>query len=52
MAIGLVQAAVNLGGAALSADRRSDGVLEQVLGRLSLEPSVTAARWRIEALTE
>jgi putative Mg2+ transporter-C (MgtC) family protein len=38
--------------AVMSADRRSDGVLEQVAGRLSLEPSVTAARWRIEAVTE
>jgi putative Mg2+ transporter-C (MgtC) family protein len=38
--------------AVLSADRRSDGVLEQIVGRLSLEPSVTAARWRVEAVTE
>jgi putative Mg2+ transporter-C (MgtC) family protein len=38
--------------AVLSADRRSDSVLEQVVGRLSLEPSVTAARWRVEALIE
>jgi hypothetical protein len=27
-------------------------VLEQIVGRLSLEPSVTAARWRVEAVTE
>jgi len=33
--------------AELSADRRSDSVLEQIVGRLSLEPSVTAARWRV-----
>jgi len=38
--------------AVLSADRRSDSVLEQIVGRLSLEPSVTAARWRIEAVME
>jgi putative Mg2+ transporter-C (MgtC) family protein len=38
--------------AALSAERRSDGILEQIVGRLSLEPSVTAARWRVEAVTE
>jgi len=31
---------------------RADGVLEQTVGRLSLEPSVTAARWRVEAVTE
>ncbi|HEY4445879.1 MAG TPA: MgtC/SapB family protein [Steroidobacteraceae bacterium] len=38
--------------AAMSADRRSDGILEQIVGRLSLEPSVTAARWRVEAVAE
>jgi putative Mg2+ transporter-C (MgtC) family protein len=38
--------------AVMSADRRSDGILEQIVGRLSLEPSVTAARWRVEAVTE
>jgi putative Mg2+ transporter-C (MgtC) family protein len=38
--------------AVLSADHRSDGVLEQIVGRLSLEPSITAARWRVEAVTE
>jgi putative Mg2+ transporter-C (MgtC) family protein len=38
--------------AMLSADWRSDGVLEQVVGRLSLEPSVTAARWRVETVAE
>jgi putative Mg2+ transporter-C (MgtC) family protein len=34
--------------AVLSADSRSDSILEQTVGRLSLEPSVTAARWRVE----
>jgi putative Mg2+ transporter-C (MgtC) family protein len=38
--------------AMLSADRRSDSILEQIVGRLSLEPSVTAARWRVEPLNE
>ena len=35
-----------------SADRGSDSVLEQIVGRLSLEPSVTAARWRVETSSE
>jgi putative Mg2+ transporter-C (MgtC) family protein len=38
--------------AELSADRRSDSVLEQIVGRLSLEPAVTAARWRVETAIE
>jgi len=38
--------------AELSADRNSDSVLEQIVGRLSLEPSVTAARWRVEPSIE
>jgi len=38
--------------AELSADRQSDSVLEQIVGRLSLEPSVTAARWRVETAIE
>jgi putative Mg2+ transporter-C (MgtC) family protein len=38
--------------AVLSSERRSDSVLEQIVGRLSLEPSVTAARWRVETITE
>jgi putative Mg2+ transporter-C (MgtC) family protein len=38
--------------AVLSADRRSDGVLEQIVGRLSLEPAVTAAGWRVETIAE
>jgi putative Mg2+ transporter-C (MgtC) family protein len=38
--------------AEVSADRGSDNVLEQIVGRLSLEPSVTAARWRVEPSLE
>jgi putative Mg2+ transporter-C (MgtC) family protein len=38
--------------AVLSADRRADGVLEQIVGRLSLEPAVTAAGWRVETVAE
>jgi len=38
--------------AELSADRSSDSVLEQIVGRLSLEPAVTAARWRVETSIE
>jgi len=38
--------------AALSADTRSDGILEQIVGNLSLEPAVTAASWHIEPLAE
>lgn len=33
--------------AELTADARADKTLEQIVGRLSLEPAVTAARWRI-----
>lgn len=33
--------------AALRADKRSDAVLERVVGRLSLEAAVTSARWRV-----
>ena len=33
--------------AALSAEKRNDVVLERVVGRLSLEPAVTSARWRV-----
>jgi putative Mg2+ transporter-C (MgtC) family protein len=36
--------------AMVHADARTDKVIEQIVGRLSLEPSVTAARWRVEAL--
>lgn len=33
--------------AGLSADARADQAIEQIVGRLSLEPAVTAVRWRI-----
>ncbi len=33
--------------ASLLADAPADAVLEQMVGRLSLEPAVTAARWRV-----
>lgn len=36
--------------ASVRADSRQDRVLEQIVGRLSLEPLVTAARWRLEAV--
>lgn len=36
--------------ARVHADARADKVIEQIVGRLSLEPSVTAARWRVETL--
>lgn len=38
--------------AMVHADTRSDRLIEQIVGRLSLEPSVTAARWRVETLSE
>jgi putative Mg2+ transporter-C (MgtC) family protein len=38
--------------ASVTAEGRPDGALEQIVGRLSLEPTVTAARWRVEALVE
>jgi putative Mg2+ transporter-C (MgtC) family protein len=38
--------------AELSAERGADSVLEQIVGRLSLEPAVTAARWRVETSIE
>jgi len=34
--------------AALSAQIRVDSAVEQIVGRLSLEPAVTAARWSVE----
>lgn len=34
--------------ATVRADTRQDRTLEQIVGRLSLEPLVTAARWRLE----
>lgn len=30
------------------AAKRNDSALEQILGRLSLEPNVTAATWQID----
>jgi putative Mg2+ transporter-C (MgtC) family protein len=38
--------------AVVTAEGRSESTLEQIVGRLSLEPAVTAARWRVEALAE
>lgn len=35
--------------AAVRAESRQDRLLEQIVGRLSLEPLVTAARWRLSA---
>jgi putative Mg2+ transporter-C (MgtC) family protein len=29
-------------------DGKADAPIEQIIGRLSLEPQVTAARWRLE----
>ncbi|RTL63051.1 MAG: MgtC/SapB family protein [Hyphomicrobiales bacterium] len=34
--------------AIVRSDVRSDAILEQIVGRLSLEPTVTAARWSIQ----
>jgi putative Mg2+ transporter-C (MgtC) family protein len=34
------------------AHSKSDAILEQVVGRLSLEPTVSAASWRVEPLME
>lgn len=36
--------------AAVRADSRQDRLLEQIVGRLSLEPLVMAARWRLDAV--
>lgn len=38
--------------ALIRSDTRSDTALEQIVGRLSLEPAVTAARWRVEPAGE
>lgn len=38
--------------ASLIASQRSDTALEHIVGRLSLEPAVTAARWRVDAIAE
>ncbi len=39
-------------GASLVSAGRNDAVLEQIVGRLSLEPAITAARWRVEPALE
>ncbi|MBX9846997.1 MAG: MgtC/SapB family protein [Xanthobacteraceae bacterium] len=36
----------------MTAQARSDAVLERIVGRLSLEPTVSAASWRVEHLVE
>ncbi|HEY2615759.1 MAG TPA: MgtC/SapB family protein [Acetobacteraceae bacterium] len=36
----------------LTAHSRSDAVLEQIVGRLSLEPTVSAAGWSVEPIVE
>lgn len=38
--------------ATVTSDQREDTALEQIVGRLSLERMVTAARWRVDALAE
>uniref|UniRef100_UPI0019547BC1 hypothetical protein n=1 Tax=Proteus mirabilis TaxID=584 RepID=UPI0019547BC1 len=38
--------------AQLTAQSSSDAVLEQIVGRLSLEPSVSAASWSVGPLLE
>ncbi|MCP4615433.1 MAG: MgtC/SapB family protein [Bradyrhizobium sp.] len=38
--------------ARLTAQSKSDAVLEQIVGRLSLEPTVSAASWRVEPPVE
>ena len=38
--------------AQLTAHAKSDAVLEQVVGRLSLEPTVSAASWSVEPIVE
>ena len=38
--------------AQLTAQSKSDAVLEQVVGRLSLEPTVSAASWSVEPVVE
>jgi putative Mg2+ transporter-C (MgtC) family protein len=38
--------------ALVTAEGRHDGALEQIVGRVCLEPAVTAARWRVEPLVE
>ncbi len=38
--------------ASVIAAQRADTALEQIVGRLSLEPAVSAARWRVDAIEE
>jgi putative Mg2+ transporter-C (MgtC) family protein len=38
--------------ARVHADQRADRTLEQIIGRISLEPGVTATRWRVGEQTE
>ena len=38
--------------AQLTAPSKNDAILEQVVGRLSLEPSVSAASWSVEPIVE
>jgi putative Mg2+ transporter-C (MgtC) family protein len=38
--------------AELTAQSKSDAILEQVVGRLSLEPTVSAANWSVEPMLE
>jgi putative Mg2+ transporter-C (MgtC) family protein len=38
--------------AQLTAHSKSDAVLEQIVGRLSLEPTISAASWSVEPVVE
>ncbi len=38
--------------AALTAAKRGDNILETIVGRLSLEPTVSAARWSVDTVIE
>ena len=38
--------------AQLTAESKSDAILEQVVGRLSLEPTVSAASWSVGPMLE
>ncbi|PZR82707.1 MAG: hypothetical protein DI537_36155, partial [Stutzerimonas stutzeri] len=38
--------------ALVKGESRQDRVLEQIVGRLSLEPMVTGARWRLAGIEE
>ena len=52
MAIGIARAAANLGAAVTRGAVVGKGGREQIVRRLSLEPSVTAACRRVEAVTD